>query len=125
LLLSGDYRIGAQGPFKLVANEVAIGLTFPRVGIEILRQRLTPAAFNRAAILAEPFSPEDAVPAGFLDRVVAPVEVRAAAQHAAAQFATTLDLKAHAGTKAVAREGVLAAMQQSIESEYAGPWSRA
>jgi enoyl-CoA hydratase len=122
-LLSGDYRIGAQGPYKLVANEVAIGLTLPRVAIEILRQRLTPAAFNRAAMLAEPFSPDDAVGAGFLDRVVAPAEVRAAARSAAAQFAT-LDLGAHAGTKAAAREGVLAAMQASIESEYAAPWSR-
>ena len=123
LLLSGDYRVGAHGPYKLVANEVAIGLTFPRVGIEILRQRLTPAAFNRAAMLAETFAPDDAVAAGFLDRVVAPGEVRAAAWSAAAQFAT-LDLDAHARTKAVAREGVLAAMQASIEAEYAGPWSR-
>jgi len=124
LLLSGDYRVGAHGPYKLVANEVAIGLTFPRVGIEILRQRLTPAAFNRAAMLAETFSPGDAVAAGFLDRVVAPPEVRATARAAAVQY-TTLDLDAHARTKAVAREGVLAAMQTSIDSEYAGPWSRA
>jgi enoyl-CoA hydratase len=123
LLLSGDYRVGAEGPYKLVANEVAIGLTFPRVGIEILRQRLTPAAFNRAAMLAETFSPDDAIAAGFLDRVVAPAEVPAAARHAAIQFAA-LDLGAHARTKAVAREGVLAAMQASIETEYAGPWSR-
>ena len=123
LLLSGDYRVGALGPYKLVANEVAIGLTFPRVGIEILRQRLTPAAFNRAAMLSETFSPDDAVAAGFLDRVVAPGEVRAAARAAATQFAT-LDLGAHARTKAVAREGVLAAMQESIEAEYAGPWNR-
>jgi len=123
LLCSGDYRVGAQGPYKVVANEVAIGLTFPRVGIEILRQRLTPAAFNRAAMLAETFAPDDAVAVGFLDRVVAPADVRAAAHSAAAQFAT-LDLGAHARTKAVAREGVLAAMQESIDTEYAGPWSR-
>jgi enoyl-CoA hydratase len=123
LLLSGDYRIGAAGPYKLVANEVAIGLTFPRVGIEILRQRLTPAAFNRAAMLAEPFSPDDAVPAGFLDRVVAPAEVQAAARHAAIQFAA-LDLDAHAGTKAIARASTLDAMRASIDTEYAAPWSR-
>jgi enoyl-CoA hydratase len=123
LLLSGDYRIGAEGPYKLVANEVAIGLTFPRVGIEILRQRLTPAAFNRAAMLAEPFSPDDAAAAGFLDRVTAPAEVRAAARHAALEFAT-LDLAAHAGTKAIARAATLEAMRASIDTEYAAPWSR-
>jgi hypothetical protein len=33
-------------------------------------QRLTPACFNRAVVLAEVFPPADAVAAGFLDRVV-------------------------------------------------------
>jgi len=70
LLLSGDYRVGAAGPYKITANEVAIGLTMPRAAVEICRQRLTPAHFNRAVVLAEVFSPDDAVAAGFLDRVV-------------------------------------------------------
>jgi enoyl-CoA hydratase len=68
LVLSGDYRIGIRGPYKLTANEVAIGMTMPRGAVEICRQRLTPACFNRAVVLAEVFAPEDAVAAGFLDR---------------------------------------------------------
>jgi enoyl-CoA hydratase len=123
LLLSGDYRVGADGPFKLVANEVAIGLTIPPVGVEILRQRLTPAAFNRAAMLSESFTPDNAIEAGFLDRVVAPGEVKAAARHAAIQYAA-LDLAAHAGTKTLARGDTLAKMRASIDDDYAGPWSR-
>ncbi|HEY6177650.1 MAG TPA: crotonase/enoyl-CoA hydratase family protein, partial [Kofleriaceae bacterium] len=43
LLLSADYRIGAAGPFRITANEVAIGLTMPRAAIAICRQRLAPA----------------------------------------------------------------------------------
>src|SRR5438309_5115025 len=35
LLLSGDYRIGGAGPYKVTANEVAIGLTMPRAAVEI------------------------------------------------------------------------------------------
>ena len=70
LLLSGDYRVGATGPYKISANEVAIGLTMPRAAVEICRQRLTPAHFNRATVLAESFSPEAAAEAGFLDRAV-------------------------------------------------------
>ena len=123
LLISGDYRNGAVGPYKFVANEVAIGLTIPPVGVEVLRQRLTPAAFNRAAMLSEPFSPDNAVEAGFLDHVVASVEVKAAARHTALQY-TALDFTAHAGTKALARGDTLAKMQASIDSDYAGPWSR-
>ncbi len=66
LLLSADYRIGAEGTYKITANEVAIGMTLPRSAIEILRQRLTPAAFTRASILAEVFSPINAVDCGLL-----------------------------------------------------------
>ena len=70
LLLSGDFRVGAAGPFKITANEVAIGVTMPRAAVEICRQRLAPAHFNRATVLAEAFSPESAVEAGFVDRLV-------------------------------------------------------
>src|SRR5215469_14464323 len=33
LLLSADVRIGAAGPFRITANEVAIGLTMPRAAV--------------------------------------------------------------------------------------------
>jgi len=42
LLLCGDYRVGVDGPFRIVANEVAIGMTMPFTAIEFCRQRLTP-----------------------------------------------------------------------------------
>ena len=35
LVLSADYRIGVSGPFRITANEVAIGLVMPRAAIEI------------------------------------------------------------------------------------------
>lgn len=89
LLLSGDYRVGAAGPYQFTANEVAIGLTMPRAAVEILRQRLTPAHFNRAALLAEPFSPDDAVQAGFLDRVVSAADLPDAARSTRARSAST------------------------------------
>jgi ribonuclease Z len=47
LLLCGDHTLGVDGPFRLVANEVAIGLTMPWTAVEICRQRLTPAGFIR------------------------------------------------------------------------------
>jgi enoyl-CoA hydratase len=45
LVLCGDYRIGANGPYKLTANEVAIGLTVPRAAIEICRAQTYTVAF--------------------------------------------------------------------------------
>jgi enoyl-CoA hydratase len=48
LMLSADYVIGSRGDFKISANEVALGLTMPRVAAAMLQHRLTPAAFQRA-----------------------------------------------------------------------------
>jgi enoyl-CoA hydratase len=114
LLLSGDYRVGASGSFRLVANEVAIGLTMPWSAIEICRQRLAPAHFNRAVILAESFTPPEAVPAGFLDRVVEVPDLRETAVTVAKNLAV-LDRPAHAATKVRARESAVVAIRKALE----------
>jgi enoyl-CoA hydratase len=118
LLLSGDYRVGAAGDFKITANEVAIGITLPMAAVEICRHRLSPAAFSRAAIMAEVFGPQDAVQAGFLDRVVAPGELGDAARAVAGQLAN-LDLAAHAATKRRARHQLLQALHEAIDADAA------
>jgi enoyl-CoA hydratase len=118
LLLSGDYRIGGAGPYKVIANEVAIGLTMPDTAIEICRQRLTPAAFTRAVILAEAFTMDDAaVQAGFLDRVVPAAELHEQAQTTAAALAE-LDPAAHAGSKLHARAPALQALRAAIDAQF-------
>ncbi len=118
VLLSGDYRIGAAGPYKICANEVAIGLTMPRAAVEILRQRLTPAAFTRATLLSETFTPENAVEVGLVDRVVEVVELMDVARSTASQLAT-LDMRAHAASKLRAREQTLVALRAGIEADMA------
>jgi enoyl-CoA hydratase len=118
LLLSGDYRLGADGPFKITANEVAIGLTMPRAAIEILRQRLAPAYFNRAVTIAEPFSPTNGVDAGFLDRVVQAAELQDAARSIAMQV-SALDMVAHQASKLRARAATLAAVRAGIDADFA------
>jgi enoyl-CoA hydratase len=115
LLLSGDYRIGAAGPYKITVNEVAIGLAMPRVAIEICRQRLTPAHFTRAVLLAEVYPPDDAVTAGFLDRLVPPAELPDVAASTAAALAR-LDMDAHTTTKLRARDRTLTAIRAAIEA---------
>jgi enoyl-CoA hydratase len=118
LLLCGDYRVGVAGPFKITANEVAIGLTMPRAAVEICRQRLTPAHFNRAVVIAETFAPADAVAAGFLDRTAPASGVHEVARDVAAQLAT-LDMSAHAATKLRARGPALDAIRSAIDADMA------
>jgi len=119
LLQSGDYRVGAGGPYKITANEVGIGITMPRAAIEICRQRLTPAHFNRAMINAEVYAPDEAVEAGFLDRVVPPSELDATARQVARELGE-LDPDAHAATKLAARDEALRAIRAGIEADNGG-----
>ncbi len=118
LLLSADYRIGADGAHKIGANEVAIGMTMPRFGVEICRQRLAPAHFHRAVISAEIYSPAGAVEAGFLDRVVPEDELIAAARDKATALAK-LNMPAHTATKLRARDKALQAVREAIEADEA------
>ncbi len=116
LTMSGDVRIGAGGPFKIVCNEVAIGLTMPRFAIELSRSRLTPSHFNRAMINAETYSPEAAVEAGFLDRVVPASDLQTQAVEAATAL-TNLNPRAHAETKLLVRQQTQDALREAIAIE--------
>ncbi len=116
LLLSGDYRIGAAGAFKIVANEVEIGLTVPHSAIEICRQRLNPAHLNTSVLLSRQFNPTTAVDAGFLDKVVPEKELRATALEKANQFAA-LNLQAHQKSKSRMRKDLLKDMSRAIRAD--------
>ena len=116
LLLSGDYRVGTAGAFKIVANEVAINMTMPWTAIEICRQRLAPAHFVRAVTLAEVYSPEGAVAAGFLDQVVEADQLADTAREVATRLAT-LSPEAHTATKLRLRQEILLAIREAIEAD--------
>jgi len=118
LVLSADYRIGAEGDFKIGANEVAIGLTMPNAAVEICRGRLAPAHFNRAVICAEMYAPEQAVTAGFLDEVAPAGEVLEVAERTATQL-SKLNMAAHTATKLRAREQQLNDLRRAIEIDDA------
>jgi enoyl-CoA hydratase len=116
LLLSADLRIGVSGPFRIGLNEVRIGMTLPWFAIEIARQRLHPASFDRTVVNAAMYTPEEAVAAGFLDQVVAPEALGAVVLEAAAGLCE-LDPAAHRATKLRARAGSLAAVRSASERE--------
>jgi enoyl-CoA hydratase len=87
LLLGADVRVGAGGPFRIMANEVAIGLSLPQAAIQLCRARLAPTHLGRVLCLSEPLDPVGAVAAGFLDRVVPPDDLEATALAEAVRLA--------------------------------------
>ncbi len=117
LLLSGDYRIGIEGAYKIGLNEVAIGMTMPLFGVELARGRIHPTHFTRAVINAEIYSPQGAVVAGYLDELVDESLLVPRALEMAAQLGK-LNLAAHAATKLRVREPMLNAMESAIEKEF-------
>lgn len=116
LLLSGDHTVGAAGSFRIGANETALGIVMPEFGIEITRQRLTPAACTRALVLSELFSPEDARTAGFLDEIVGSDAVLARALELAERYAA-FDADVYAATKERVRGGAVAAVRAAIDGD--------
>ena len=114
LAAASDYVVAADGAYKIGANEVAIGLTMPRSVLEICRNRLTPNYFNRAMITAEIFTPEGALAAGFVDKVVPEDDLMAEARAVAHRFAM-LNRPAYAATKHRVREPVFKAVQAGLE----------
>jgi enoyl-CoA hydratase len=116
LVLAGDYRIGADGPFKIGANEVAIGITMPHFGIEICRHRIAPTHFSRAVMFAEMFAPTEALTAGFLDRIVPEGELQSEAQKLAAAM-TKLNMAVFTASKQRVREQAVKAVRAAIDAD--------
>ena len=119
LLLSGDYRVGVHGTYKIGLNEVAIGMTLPYFGIELARARLARAHFSTAVALAKVYDAGMALEAGYLDEAVSEEDLLPRAIFMAEQF-SALDMEAHRQTKARTRENLNAVLAAAIEKEL-GP----
>lgn len=116
LILASDYRIAADGNYKIGLNEVAIGITPPRFAVELARQRLTPAYLNRTAILGEMFEPDEACAAGFFDRVVLPGDLQNAATQAA-EALSKISFDCHALAKSRTRGAAIELIRQVIDED--------
>ena len=116
LLMASDVRIAAEGDYGIGMNEVAIAINVPRFAIEIARNRLTPAYFNRTVTTGQMLRPAEAVAAGFVDWLVPAAELEAAALKAA-EALTKIDMAAHLTTKLRARAPVIKAVREAIDSD--------
>ena len=113
LMLSADYVVGTRGDFKIAANEVAIGMTMPRVAAAVLENRLAPAAFQRAVTLAEYFDAEAALRAGFFDELAAPGEALTRAIELAKSY-QALDAYSHKASKRQVRAPLIRKLRYSV-----------
>ena len=116
ILLSGDYRIGVSGDFKIVANEVEIGLAVPYSMLEVCRQRLSPGALSRASLLSEQQTPETAMEVGFFDQLVTPDQLEQEGDKAIERF-KKLDFTSHYQSKLRLRKQALSAIDKGLRKD--------
>ncbi len=118
VVLTGDVRIGVDGPYKVGLNEVAIGMPVPLLAMELARARLTPLDLTRATLGAHIYTPAEAVPAGYLDRVVA-ADALAAEALAEANRLGALPRTAYAPTKQRLRGATIELIRSGFENDVA------
>jgi enoyl-CoA hydratase len=116
LVCSCNYRVGVDGPFRLVANEVTLGMTMPYGIVELCRLRLAPTHLVRALTMAEPFEGVAAVQAGFLDEVTAQADVVTVAV-ARARAMTELNRGAFVASKQRVYASALVAIRAGFERD--------
>ena len=116
LLLSADYRIGVEGAFKIGLNEVMIGMTMHNAGIEIAKGKLAPVYFERSVSNSEMYNPEEAITAGFLDKIV-PEEHLLGTATKVAQLFGKLNKNAHKNTKLKVRKELLERLAKAIKED--------
>jgi enoyl-CoA hydratase len=117
LLLSADYRIGRNGPYRLGLNEVRIGLALPNFAVTLATHRLERRYLTAAAMFAEVVSPERAVAMGYLDESVDDPVVRACAL---AKELGGLSPKAFELTKRRVRQSLRQELESGAEREGLG-----
>lgn len=95
--------------------ELAVGVPFPTVAIELMRRRLGPT-LSQAVWLADLYSPADALARGFVDEVVPADEVVARASAIAARLAA-----APAATRQLTHEQLARDVEDALASRT-GDW---
>ncbi len=123
LLLGADYRLGADqgatgaGPnFRIHAIEVQIGMTLPHFALTLCRQRLTPAHYSLSCTMAWPYTPAQAVQAGYLDECC-PVAEFAARTRERAQYLSKLHREAFIATKQKLKQPIVEELDAAIQAD--------
>jgi enoyl-CoA hydratase/carnithine racemase len=120
LVLACDYRLGAQGDYKIGLNEVAIGASFPRVALEIVRLRLPHARAAELLLGAALYPASQATRLGVVDELLPADGIEATVLRRAARMGA-FPREAYAHTKAALVEDAVArVMHESPDAEARG-----
>ena len=115
LMLTADYRIGAEGEARYGLNESAIGMVLPPFGMDLARFKLNNQYLDASVVGAELYLPEPAVRVGYLDEITT-AENLEARTFEKAKTLQELDAKAFAGNKKVIRGAMIEKIRADLET---------
>ncbi len=114
--LTGDVRIAARGAYRIGLNEVTIGLPVPILAMELARDRLLPSELSRATLMAQIYSPDEALKAGYVDEVVEASELVVRAKDEAKRLGA-LSRSAFEATKMRLRGKTIAHVTSTLQDD--------
>lgn len=112
LVLACDYRLGVEGDYTIGLNEVAIGASYPKVALELVRLRLPHARASEMLLGAALYPAREAVRLGIVDELVPAEAFEATVLRRAARLGG-FPREAYAHTKA----GLVADTVARVEAE--------
>ena len=116
LALACDFRVAAEGDYKLGLTEVAVGIPFPQVPLILLQTELDHHVARYLTLSGEAVSPRHQLAATFLDQVCAPEQVlECAIGHVAAAAQRTAFAQVKRQFKAEAIKRMEAAVQAECD----------
>jgi len=119
LSLFCDWRIAAEGDFKIGLNEVQVGLPLPPIILAGLRRLVGLRQAERLAVAGLLISPKEALAAGLVDELAPPNEVIGCAVQWCNNL-LALPREAMSATRRLARADLIAYFEQDLEAEVQG-----
>jgi enoyl-CoA hydratase len=119
LTTCADFRVGADGPYKIGLNEVSNGMPVPGFAVGMCRDRLSPPWFARCVQSAYMCSPSEALAAGFLDEVRPLDEVGPRAVEVATQLAGYVHAGPFRTTRGIVRGELASQLREGLAADLA------
>jgi enoyl-CoA hydratase len=120
IVLACDYRLGVEGDYRIGLNEVAIGASFPKTALEIVRLRLTHPRASELLLGAAVYPASQAIRLGVVDELFPAATFETTVLRRAARMGA-FPREAYAHTKAgLVAEAVERIRAESREEALAG-----
>jgi len=116
LALFCDWRVMAEGDYKIGLNEVQVGIPLPPVILRALRRLVGPRPAERLAVSGELLSPQEAFRLGLVDELTSPENVVDRALEWC-QRLVALPTEAMTSTRRRARADLVAIFENNLEPE--------